>query len=51
MGAYQYDRQLRAPVKKVPYQASSDEWSDLANHTQDIDPTNLSRRNVMRDAG
>jgi hypothetical protein len=51
MVAYTYDRQLKVPVKKVPYQASSEEWSELANHTHDIDPTNLSRRNVLREAG
>ncbi len=42
MVAYTYDRALRAPVKKVPYQASSEEWSELANYTHDIEPMNLS---------
>jgi hypothetical protein len=31
------------PVKRQPYQASSAEWSALANHCHDIEPTNLSR--------
>jgi hypothetical protein len=50
MVAYTYDWALRVPIKKVPYQASSDEWSELANHTHDLEPTNLSRRNVLRDS-
>jgi hypothetical protein len=35
------------PVKRQPYQASSAEWSALANHCHDIEPTNLSRKNIL----
>jgi hypothetical protein len=51
MVAYMYDQALRALVKKVPYQVSSDEWSELASHTHDLEPTNLSRRNILWDSG
>ena len=39
-----------APVKKQPYQASSSEWSYLANYTHDLEPTNLSRKHIIRGA-
>jgi hypothetical protein len=38
------------PVKKQPYQASSSEWAYLANYTHDLEPTNLSRRHIIRGA-
>jgi hypothetical protein len=36
------------PVKKFPYEASGPEWSYLATYTQELEPTNLSRRNIIR---
>ena len=36
------------PIKKQPYQASCAEWSALANHCHDIEPTNLSRKSIVR---
>ena len=36
------------PVKKFPYSASSPEFSYLATHTHEIEPSNLSRRNIVR---
>lgn len=38
----------RRPVKKQPYQPSSPEWAVLANHCHDIEPTNESRRHIIR---
>ena len=35
-------------VKKFPYSASSPEYSYLATHTHEIEPSNLSRRNIVR---
>ncbi len=37
------------PIKKFPFKPSSDEWAELACHTHDIEPTNLSRKNIIRD--
>jgi hypothetical protein len=37
------------PVKRTPFAPSSEEWAVLANETHDIEPTNLSRRNILRD--
>ena len=50
MVAYVYDRATGGPKKKVPYEPSHDEWAELANHTHDLEPTNLARRNILRDA-
>jgi len=50
MVAYVYDSITRTAVKKNPYEPSEDEWADLATHTHDIEPTNLSRRSVVRDS-
>jgi hypothetical protein len=36
------------PVKKCPYVASSAEWSYLATFTHELDPANLSRKNIIR---
>jgi len=36
------------PVKKNPYQASHTDWAFLANFTHDLEPTNLSRRDIIR---
>jgi hypothetical protein len=36
-------------VKKTPYQVNSDDWQELAAHCWDIEPTNLERKNIIRD--
>jgi len=36
------------PIKKTPYQASQSEWAFLANFTHDLEPTNVSRRDIIR---
>jgi hypothetical protein len=36
------------PVKRQPFQPSSAEWSALANHCHDIEPTNSSRKHIIR---
>jgi hypothetical protein len=36
------------PVKKFPYSASAPEWSYLATHTQEIEPTDFTCRNIIR---
>ncbi len=36
------------PVKKTPYAPSSSEWSYLASFTHELDPCNVSRRNIIR---
>jgi len=36
-------------IRKVPFEANSDEWKDLVNHCYDIEPTNLLRKNIIRD--
>ncbi len=36
------------PVKKCPYVTSSSEWAYLAAFTHDVDPTNVTRRNIIR---
>jgi hypothetical protein len=38
----------QAPVKKQPYQPCGTEWAYLATFTNDLEPTNLSRRNIVR---
>ncbi len=38
------------PVKKQPYQASAPEWAFLANYAHNLEPTNLSRRHIIRGA-
>jgi len=38
------------PQKKHPCEASSNEWADLSTQTYDIEPTNLTRRNIFCDA-
>ncbi len=50
MVAYVYDPTTRTAIKKNPYEPSEDEWADLATLTHDIEPTNFSRRSVMRDS-
>ena len=50
MVAYVYDRATGGPKKKVPYEPCHDDWAELANHTHDLEPTNLARRNILRDA-
>ena len=50
MVAYVYDRATGGPMKKVPYEPCHDDWAELANHTHDLEPTNLARRNILRDA-
>jgi hypothetical protein len=35
-------------VKMQPYQPSETEWSYMANFTQDLEPTNLLWRNIIR---
>jgi hypothetical protein len=50
MVAYVYDHATGGPKKKVPYEPSHDEWAELANHTHDLEPTNLARRNILCDA-
>ena len=39
------------PVKKLPFEASSPEWSYLATQCQEIEPTNLSHKNLIRGPG
>jgi hypothetical protein len=36
--------------KRNPYEPSEDEWADLANHTHDIEPTNLGLKSVIRNS-
>ena len=36
------------PRKKNPYQPSATEWAYLATFTNDLEPTNLARRNIIR---
>ncbi len=36
------------PVKKFPYVESAPEWSCLATYTQEIEPTNYIRKNIIR---
>jgi len=36
------------PMKMNPYQASSPEWAYLATFTHDLEPTNLTRRHIIR---
>jgi hypothetical protein len=50
MVAYVHDPAAGKPVKKGPWEANSEEWEDLAIQTYDIEPTNLARRNIYRDA-
>ncbi len=35
------------PMKKNPYQASSPDWAYLATFTNDLEPTNLTRRIIL----
>lgn len=49
MVMYVYDASLRRPVKKQPFEPSSDDWEMLANHCHDLDPTNLTRKSILRD--
>ncbi|MFO0446803.1 MAG: hypothetical protein ACK51L_03955 [bacterium] len=37
------------PVKVTPYQPSTSEWAYLATFTNDLEPTNLLLRNIIRD--
>jgi hypothetical protein len=50
MVAYVHNGTTGVPQKKHPWEASSDEWADLSTQTYDIEPTNLARRNIFRDA-
>jgi hypothetical protein len=50
MIAYENDAVSGKPRMKSPWEPSSEEWEELAIQTYDIDPTNLARRNVYRDA-
>jgi hypothetical protein len=50
MVAYVHDPAAGEPVKKTPWEPSSDEWEELSVQTYDIEPTNLARRNIYRDA-
>ena len=36
-------------TRKNPYEANSDEWETLVDDCWDIEPTNVSRKNVIRD--
>lgn len=36
------------PSKVCPYQASASEWSYLATFTHELDPSNVSRKNIIR---
>jgi len=49
MVSYVFDRASGVPKKKVPYAPSHDDWAELSAHTHDIEPTNLARRNILRD--
>ena len=37
------------PIKHFPFKPSIDEWAELACHTHDIEPTNMSRKTIIRD--
>jgi hypothetical protein len=50
MVAYVNDPGTGKPVKKNPWEPSGEEWEELAIQTYDIEPTNLTRRNIFRDA-
>ncbi len=50
MVAYVYDHATGVPKKRVTYEPSHDDWAELANHTHDLEPTNLARRNILHDA-
>jgi hypothetical protein len=36
------------PSKVCPYQASASEWSYLATFTHELDPSNVSCKNIIR---
>jgi len=38
------------PVKKHLNQTSSSDWAYLANYTHALEPTNMSRKNIVRGA-
>jgi hypothetical protein len=50
MVAYVNDPGTEKPAKKNPWEPSSEEWEELAIQTYDIEPTNITRRNIYRDA-
>ncbi len=50
MVAHVNDPGTGKPVKKNPWEPSSEEWEELAIQTYDIEPTNITRQNIYRDA-
>jgi hypothetical protein len=50
MVAYVYDATVGRSVKKSPWEYSSDKWEELSNQTYDIEPKNMARQNIYRDA-
>jgi hypothetical protein len=48
MVKYASDGVNQPPVKVTPYQPSTSEWAYLATFTNDLEPTNLSHRNIIR---
>jgi hypothetical protein len=50
MGAYEQDPATGTTCKKSPWEPSGEEWEELSIQTYDIEPTNLARCNIYRDA-
>jgi hypothetical protein len=50
MVAYVHDPAVGRPVKKSPWEASSEEWEELSVQTYNLEPTNLARHDIYRDA-
>jgi hypothetical protein len=50
MVAYEADPVSGKPRKKTPWESNGEEWEELSVQTYDIDPYNLGRRHIYRDA-
>jgi hypothetical protein len=46
---YVNDPATGLPKKKNPWEPSHDDWAELSLQTYDVDPTNISRKNILRD--
>jgi hypothetical protein len=46
---YIHDAATGVPKKKIPWEPSDDEWAELSTQMFDIDPTNINRKNILRD--
>lgn len=51
MVQYKNDPGASHPVKVFPYKPSSSEWAYLATKTHELEPTNMTRKHILRDAG